>query len=273
MRNFSILLAAVAALALATTAQAQRRTKSFTVLQPQAQVELPLSGNDYLFGAVGVQHFDTKLEATPLFSGQIVRLGYEHFWNDQWSWGAVLNGQRVQNSTLYSSFYTHTLLPEVFGRHWNTFGSVNFRQRLAIGYNWPLDVANSGRFLAALRLDVDRIFPLGSSGLALRPRVAVEPEAYLRFQREDYEAKEPFLDFSELRGEVGVRLSPRFDFTPWVAWQNSYFIGQPQFNPDGSVKIPGGNGRIVQPVLGLDMRVTLGQRATDTSRRQLPTQY
>lgn len=274
MRIPFFLLATVAVLFSTTSAQAQRRTKGFTVLQPQAQVELPLSGNDYLFGALNLQHFDTDLEATPLFSGQGLRLGYEHFFNDQWSWGAVLNGQRVQGTSLYSpATYSHLLLPEVFGRHWNTLGSVNFRQRLAIGYNWPLDVAASGRFLSSLRLDVDRVFPLGSSGLALRPRLAVEPVAYLRFQREDFEAKEPFLDFSELRGEVGVRLSPRFDFTPWFAWQNSYSIALPQYNADGTVKIPGGNSRYVQPTVGLDMRVTLGNTARNTERRQLPTQY
>jgi hypothetical protein len=273
MRNLPALLAATAVVGLTSTVQAQQRIKGATALQPQAQLELPLSGNDYVFGAVGLQHFDTGLEETPLFSGQSVRLGYEHFWNDQWSWGAVVNGQRVENNTGYSSFYTHLLLPEVFGRHWNTFGRVNFRQRLAIGYNWPLDVTNSGRFLAALRLDMDRIFPLGNTGFALRPRVAFEPVAYLRFQREDYEAKEPFLDFSELRGEVGVRLSPRFDFTPWFAWQNAYNIALPQYDANGNVKIPGGNSRFVQPVLGLDMRVTLGAAAGSAERRQLPTQY
>lgn len=274
MRTSFLFLAAAVVLCSITSAQGQGRTKGFTVLQPQAQVELPLSGNDYLFGAFNVQHFDTNLEATPLFPGQGLRVGYEHFFNDQWSWGAVLNGQRVKSASFYSpAAYSHFLLPEVFGRHWNTLGKVNFRQRLAVGYDWPLDVANSGRFLASLRLDVDRVFPLGSSGLALRPRVAVEPVAYLRFQRDDNEAREPFLDFSELRGEVGVRLSPRFDFTPWFSWQNSYSIALPQYNADGTVKIPGGNSRYVQPVLGLDMRVTLGNTARNAERRQLPTHY
>ncbi|RSK35249.1 hypothetical protein [Hymenobacter metallilatus] len=274
MRVYPLLLATVAVLFSASSVQAQRRTKGFTVLQPQVQAELPLSGNDYLFGALNLQHFDTDLEATPLFSGQGLRLGYEHFFNDQWSWGAVLNGQRVQTTSFYSAAsYSHFLLPEVFGRHWNTLGSVNFRQRLAIGYTWPLDVANSGRFLASLRLDVDRIFPLGSSGLALRPRLALEPVTYLRFQRDANEAKEPFLDFSELRGEVGVRLSPRFDFTPWFSWQNSYSIALPQYNADGTVKIPGGNSRYVQPAVGLDLRITLGKNAGSAERRQLPTQY
>ncbi|RSK46003.1 hypothetical protein [Hymenobacter perfusus] len=274
MRSIVLSLSALLVVTACFSAQAQRRTKGASVLQPQAQVELPLSGNDYLFGAVNLQHFDTDLEGTPLFSGQGLRLGYEHFFNEQWSWGAVINGQRVQSNSLYAaSSYTHVLLPEVFGRHWNTFGSVNFRQRLAVGYNWPLDVTNAGRFLASLRLDVDRVFPLGSTGFALRPRVAFEPVAYLRFQRDEFEAKEPFLDFSELRGEVGVRLSSRFDFTPWFAWQNAYNIALPQYNADGTVKIPGGNVRFVQPTLGLDLRLTLGKSAGSAERRQLPTQY
>ncbi|WP_426493158.1 hypothetical protein [Hymenobacter sp. 102] len=264
MRYFLIGLLASASLFGASSALAQRRFVSDLMVLPQVQAEYSLKGDDYVFAAFNlIPNIYSNTSVGSTFLGGEFRIGYEHLWNTSWSGGGRL---------FASSLEYEQLEPELFVRHWNAFGSVNFRQRLGLRYRIPLSGPEE-RALAGLRLDVDRIFPLGSSGLALRPRIAVEPVAYLRFQREDYEAKEPFLDFSELRGEVSVRLSPRFDFTPWVAWQNSYFIGQPQFNPDGSVKIPGGNGRIVQPVLGLDMRVTLGQRATDTSRRQLPTQY
>ena len=250
------------AILLLTAGQAiaQRRTVGDVVVQPQVQGEYSLHGDDYVF--VGFNLL-TNGSSGSTFAGGQLRAGYEHFWNQQWSWGT-----RVE----VSHYSQNILTPEVFARHWNTFGSVNFRQRLGLRYRIPFDDSQE-RALVGLRLDVDRIFPVGSSGLMLRPRLSAEPIAYLRFQREDYEAKEPFLDFSELRGEVGVRLSSRFDFTPWFSWQNSYNIALPQYNADGSVKIPGGNSRYVQPVLGLDLRLTLGQPADNTERRQLPTQY
>ncbi|MCA8831666.1 hypothetical protein [Hymenobacter pini] len=270
MRKLSFFLTMMAVLSLAAGAQAQRRYVSHTALQPQVIAEIPLAGDDYVFGALGLLRDGYS---TSYFSGARLRAGYEHFQNQHWSLGTTLD---VKVDPLWSigevsTEYTQ-LTPEVFARHWGLLGQFNFRQRGALRYVAPLS-QNKARFQAALRLDVDRIFPLSSGGLALRPRVALEPVAYLRFQRDETEAKERFLDFSELRGEIGVRLSPRFDFTPWFSWQNTYFIAQPQFNPDGSVKIPGGNGRIVQPVVGLDMRVTLGPRAKETERHQLPTQY
>lgn len=270
--RFTILSVGVLlSVAASTSVQAQRRIRVPAVYQPQAQVEMPLSGDNYLFGAFNLQHFDTGLAQVPTFSGQGFRLGYEHFGSPAWSWGATLEGQRYRYFTNLSAEYF--LAPELFGRHWNTFGQVNFRQRLGVSFAGPLEEYSSGRALASLRLDVDRVFPLGTGGVALRPRIAFEPVAYLRFQRDDFEAKEPFLDFSELRGEVGVRLSSRFDFTPWFAWQNAYSIALPQFDANGNLKIPGGNSRAVQPTVGLDLRITLGNSAGSTERRQLPTQY
>ncbi|WP_354582117.1 hypothetical protein [Hymenobacter sp. UYP22] len=251
-------------LSLVASAQAQRRTVGDLTLLPQVQGEYSLRGDDYVFAAFNlIPNIYSYSPSGSTFAGGEIRVGYEHFWNNQWSGGGRL---------FLSQLGGRQLEPEVFARHWNTWGTVNFRQRLGLRYRIPLDGPEE-RALAALRLDVDRVFPLGSSGLALLPRLAVEPVAYLRFQREDYEAKEPFLDFSELRGEVGVRLSPRFDFTPWFSWQNSYSIALPQYNADGTVKIPGGNSRYVQPILGLDMRVTLGNGVKSAERRQLPTQY
>lgn len=269
MRFTVLSLTALLVVAASIATQAQRRFRVPTMYQPQVQVEVPLSGNDYVFGAVNLQHFDADLAGVPTFPGQGLRLGYEHFASEAWSWGATLSGQRYKYFA--NSSATHALAPELFGRHWNTFGQLNFRQRLGVSFVGPLEEYGSGRFLASLRLDVDRVFPLGNGGVALRPRVAFEPVAYLRFQRDEFEAKEPFLDFSELRGEVGVRLSPRFDFTPWFSWQNAYSIALPQFDANGTVKIPGGNSRVVQPTVGLDLRLTLG--AGSAERRQLPTQY
>lgn len=271
MRYLPLVLAAALLLALPTTAQ--RRIRVATALQPQAQFELPLTGDDYVFGAFNLQHLRNQFAGTPTFPVQSLRLGYEHFISSSWSWGATLHGTRVEDVYRFGvpDDAAYVLTPEVFGRHWNTFGSVNFRQRLGLLYPIDLDETGSSRLAASLRLDVDQVFPLGGGSLALRPRVAVEPIAYVRFQRDETEVKEPFLDFSQLRGEVGVRLSPRFDFTPWFAWQNSYFTSLPQFDMNGNVTIPSRTIRYAQPVVGLDMRMTLGSSAPE--RRQLPTHY
>ncbi|AHJ99139.1 hypothetical protein [Hymenobacter swuensis] len=260
MRLPVFLLTAAVVLTLATSTHAQRRTAADLAFQPQVQAEVALKGDDYVYVAFNLVRTNYS---SGTFAGGQLRAGYEHFWNTQWSGGGRIFVTRYDDAVLE---------PEVFARHWNTIGQVNFRQRLGLRYNIPFN-SPTERALASLRLDVDRIFPLGSSSVALRPRVAFEPVAYLRFQREDFEAKEPFLDFSELRGEVGVRLSPRFDFTPWFSWQNTYSIALPQYNADGTVKIPGGNTRFVQPTLGLDLRLTLGNQAGAAERRQLPTQY
>jgi len=260
MRLPVFLLAATVSLVLATSTQAQRRTAADLAFQPQIQAEVALKGDDYVYVAFNLVR--TNYSSSTFAGGQL-RIGYEHFWNTQWSGGGRVFVTRYDDAVLE---------PEVFARHWSTLGQVNFRQRLGLRYNIPFN-SSIERALASLRLDVDRVFPLGSMGFALRPRVAFEPVAYLRFQRDEFEAKEPFLDFSELRGEVGVRLSSRFDVTPWFAWQNAYSIALPQYNADGTVKIPGGNARFVQPTLGLDLRLTLGRSAGSAERRQLPTQY
>ncbi|UYZ62941.1 hypothetical protein [Hymenobacter weizhouensis] len=273
MRHSILLLAA--ALLLALPSVAQRRLTYPTLLQPQAQIEIPLTGDSYLFGAFNLQHLNLPVVENPAFPIQNIRLGYERFSTSAWSWGATVNGQRDEYRKWAGSSaeVLYTVTPEVFGRHWNTFGSVNFRQRLGVQYLAFLNEADrANRLASSLRLDVDRVFPLGSGRLALRPRVAAEAVTYLRFQRDEDEEKEPFLDFSELRGEVGVRISPRFDFTPWFAWRNQYYTELPQYDVDGNLTIAGGTVRNVQLTVGLDLRLTLGS-APDAERRQLPTQY
>ncbi|GAA4377004.1 hypothetical protein [Hymenobacter koreensis] len=259
-----ILLAAVlAALAFPFTAAAQRRSVADPVYLPEAQVEVALQGDDYVFGSINLVTNNGNLGGT--FAQGQFRLGYEHFWNEQWSWGGTLTGAR-------GPVVTTTVVPELLLRHWNTFGSVNFRQRLGLRYAVPFDEEGvRSRALAALRLDVDRVFALGRIGL--RPRLAVEPVLFVRLQRDDEDVKEPFLDFANLRAEIGCRVSDHFDFTPFFAYQSAYSFVLAQFDANGNIRIPAGLFSSVQPVLGVEARVTLFKGEKSTERRQLPTQY
>ncbi len=75
-----------------------------------------------------------------------------------------------------------------------------------------------------------------------------------------------------MRAEVGVRVSPRFDFTPWLASQTSYLNALPQYDIDGN-QISGGPTNLLTPVVGLDLRLTLFRGGAPFERRQLPTQH
>ncbi|HEX8428516.1 hypothetical protein [Hymenobacter sp.] len=250
---------------------AQRRGVSSTLLLPELQTEFALKGDDYLL--VGLR--------APLFTASPgvdlqrlgLNLGYERFWDQQWSGGATLrleffNGYRGGGDV--GRLYTD-LVPELFVRHWNTLGAFNFRQRLGVDYYVPGGERGESRASTHLRLDLDRLFPLGGK-TAIRPRLAYEAAAYLRLQRDDDELKERVIDFGALRGEVGVVLSPRFDFTPWVASQTVYLNTLPQYDSMGN-QTSGGRTNLVSPVVGLDVRLTLFRGGTPFERRQLPTQH
>ncbi|GAB3305232.1 hypothetical protein [Hymenobacter tenuis] len=271
MRILPVLLAALALLTSAS-AKAQRRATGNLGLLPEVQAEVALSGDDYVLLALRAPIQTGTFRGTQL--DQVgVRVGYESFWSDQWSWGAELRADSYD--TYRSSDATDIqvdIRPQVFLRHWATLGSVNFRQRLGLEYWIPGETGPQSRALANLRLDVDKVFALNER-VALRPRISVEPQAYLRFQRDEDELKERVIDFSSLRGEVGVRLSPRIDFTPWFAWQSNYYFSLTQTDSNGTITIPGGKGRYTQPILGLDLRMTLGGNAQNADRRQLPTQH
>ncbi|TGD81320.1 hypothetical protein [Hymenobacter wooponensis] len=263
-----------ALLLAALTATAQRRLTSNTALQPELQAELALQNNDYLL--VGVSALNVNGAGTT-FSGGQLRLGYEHFWSEQWSGGATLRLLR-QYGQGYGDFLGQpgNIVPGVFVRHSGKISSFNFGQRLGVEYGIStVDVLSiierNNRASARLRLDVDRIFPLGET-VALRPRVAYEAAAYLRFQRDENQVKERTIDFGVLRAEVGVRLSPHVDVTPWVASQTAYTVFVAQYDAQGR-QVSGGRTNLVTPVVGLDARFTLFSGDAAQERRQLPTQH
>jgi hypothetical protein len=160
--------------------------------------------------------------------------------------------------------------PELYVRHWNTLGGFNFRQRLGLEYNIP-GGASQSRALARLRLDLDRVVPVGR--VLLRPRLAYEGLAFLRLQRDQNEPKERVIDFTALRAEAGVRLSDHFDFTPWFAHQSAYAFVLPQTDAKGTLTIPGGRRNFITPAIGVDVRYTLFKGKQVFERRQLPTQH
>lgn len=257
---------------LATAATAQRRITGFTTLLPEAQAELALTGDDYALAAFNLGSNAGNYGST--ISTAQLRLGYEHFWNERWSGGGLLN------VTSYDIGYNdnsgrsrdYIITPEAFVRHWNTLGNFNFRQRLGVEYQMPLAAGAESRALTRLRLDLDRVFPLGST-LALRPRISYEAAAFLRLQRDEDELKERVIDFGNLRGEIGVRVSPHFDFTPWVASQTEYYNTVVQKDANGNITNNGGRFNKIMPVIGLDLRFTLFKGGSVFERRQLPTQH
>jgi len=266
---FASLLAAL--LLTATVATAQRRTVNSIRMLPQLQAEYALHGDDYLLlnlrGPIGTA--GDGLERLG------VLVGYERFWNTQWSGGATLgiDTYRVNlDGGNLNGLYTD-LTPELFVRHWNTFGGFNFRQRLGVTYVVPGARGADSRALTSLRLDLDRLLPVGEK-VVLRPRLAYEGTAWLRFQRDEAtQAKERFIDFGYARAEVGVRLSNLFDFTPWFGYQTTYIFALPQTDYLGQITIPGGRLNLITPVLGLDARFTLFRGGRVFERRQLPTQH
>ncbi|MBT2556257.1 hypothetical protein J7E24_00510 [Hymenobacter sp. ISL-91] len=276
--RFSLLAAGAATslLALATKpAAAQSRYTSNWAVLPEVQAELALSGNDYVFA--GFNLLSQVRNGGSTFAGGQLRLGYEHFWNKQWSWGTTLRiGSDAGGS--YGDFLglPGNLVPGALLRHTGMLGKFGFTQRLAAEYAIVTNdsygnSSSNNRAHARLRLGLDREFAVGST-VKLRPRVACEALAYLRFQRDEDELQERFVDFGNLRGEVGVRLSPRFDFTPWVAWQTQYINALQQFDQNGN-PVSGGKVNLLTPTVGLDLRVTLGKHALNADRLPLSTQH
>ncbi|UOQ65620.1 hypothetical protein [Hymenobacter volaticus] len=256
----------------AISVTAQRRSVDDTRLLPEVQTEVALKGDDYLL--VGLR--------TPLLTGTAsgvevdrvgLNVGYERFWTQQWSGGATLRAEfydAYSRGGDVSKLYAD-VVPELFVRHWNILGGFNFRQRLGVEYYIPGGESSESRAITRLRLDMDRVIPLGEH-TAIRPRIAYEAVAYLRLQRDETKLKERVIDFGSVRADVGVIVSPRFDFTPWVASQTNYLNALPQFDASGN-QTRGGRTNIVSPVVGLDMRLTLFRGGVPFERRQLPTQH
>lgn len=235
---------------------------------------MALQDNDYLLLGLGAVAPRNNTGGSTFAGGQL-RLGYEHFWSENWSGGATLRILGGPNDG-YGDFIGQAgnIIPGLLLRHTSTVGGFTFGQRLGAEYGTTYDVLGSDvkdRALARLRFDVERAFPVGEK-VTLRPRLAYEAAAYVRLQRDDNELKERVLDFGNLRGEVGLRFSPHLDVTPWVSSQAWYINALPQFDGTGK-QVGGGRTNLVTPLVGLDVRLTLGPGATGAERRQLPSQH
>lgn len=248
------------------------------LLVPEAQAEVALAGNDYLLAGVNFTFLTQSLGST--YIGGQLRLGYEHFWNERWSGGATLRVLQGEDFAGYGDIIRlpGNVTPGLLLRHTGKIGSFTFGQRLgaeyAITFNNPVngpDSPNRSRALARLRFDVERQFSLNEK-VALRPRVAYEAVAFLRLQRPENSLQERVVDFGSLRGELGLRLSPRFDLTPWVAYQTSYINTLAQFDANGK-QTGGGKLNLIAPVIGLDVRFTFLRGGDSAERKQLPTQH
>ncbi|RFP63706.1 hypothetical protein D0N36_18040 [Hymenobacter lapidiphilus] len=276
--RFSTLAAIAAtsllALAIKPAAAQSRFTTEWTVL-PELQAEFALRGNDYLLVGFNLARPVGVNKAYDVDPGFQFRLGYERFWNPNWSWGATFRiGRNAYGGNGDFLNMPGSIVPGLLLRHSSQIGPLRFSQRLAAEYATSFVILGDSprnRALARLRLGLDHEFGLGST-LKLRPRLSYEVLTYLRFQRDEDQPKEQFVDLGGLRGELGVRLSPRFDLTPWVASQTSYMKALDQFDVNGN-RVSGGNFRFVSPVVGLDLRVTLGRAALDADRQPLPTQH
>ncbi|MDQ2794053.1 MAG: hypothetical protein M3Y12_08600, partial [Bacteroidota bacterium] len=265
-------LALLAAALLAYPAASQtRRTVSGLQLVPEAQAEFALDGSDYLLiSARGLQNTDNNgVGSNNRFLGfdqRRLSVGYEHFLSEHWSIGGTLP---------YISYNkTYALLPEVLLRHRSPLGPLTFGQRLSLEHNFPGQTGAKGSTNARLRADLEEAFAVGNA-VALRPRLSYEAATHLRaFSADDNpDVDERTIQFTSLRAEVGVRLSPAFDFTPWFAYQTQYSIVLAQTDVLGNITTPAGRFNSITPVLGLDLRYTFLNGQDAGKRQQLPTQH
>ncbi|HET9502305.1 MAG TPA: hypothetical protein VFO93_02105 [Hymenobacter sp.] len=255
-------------------------------LWPELQAELALKNSDYLLlvlhGERGTGQYAVR--NPPLgFDTRRALVAYEHFWNLNWSWGGTLRYEADGNFET-NSYYSNLVVPEVVVRHRSTiFGGLTFGQRLGVERQFlvsrqPLGFsAPDGQFWTRLRVDVERLFPLGAKadGLALRPRLSYMASTHLRLQKDDNAPAERTIQWTSLRAEVGVRLSSVIDFTPWFAYQTSYKQSLVFTDANGN-PVSGGKTNYVFPTLGLDVRFTIpsaGGSGAKTDHSQLPTQH
>lgn len=259
---------------------ATHRSVQSTQLWPQLQGELVLANGDYLLlGLRGQRVLSAQAGSRSLgFDTRQALGGYEHFGrrHPHWSYGAtarlvgVGSGQPV------------AFVPEVLGRHRApVFGGITFGQRLSVertfssGSTQPLDGGPDGQFWGRLRVDAERFFYVGGSretGVALRPRLSYEAATHLRLQKATNDPDERTIQYTALRGEVGLRLGPVVDVTPWFAYQTRYLETLPQYDVKGN-PTAGGKLNQVYPTLGLDLRFTLLPAGLGADRQQLPTQH
>lgn len=254
-------------------------------LWPELQGELALNNGDYLLLSLHGERVANRPDFgyyvnRPLgLDTRRLSLAYEHFLNANWSWGATA---RYEWDARYETNTAGDLLvPEVLLRHRSKiFGGLTFGQRLGVerqilvNRHYLGGPGPNGQFWTRLRVDVERLFPLSSTeqGLALRPRLSYAASTHLRFQKADTDAPERTIQFTSLRAEVGVRLSPAIDFTPWFAYQTQYRQDL-VFTDITGKPVSGGKANNVYPTLGLDLRFTILNGSNNTERVQLPTQH
>ncbi len=257
-------------------AQVRRQVGNLQVW-PELQAELALKNGDYLFlgvrGQRDVERSSSEGDSRSLgFDERRFTLGYEHFWNDNWSGGGTLRLESYGNERL-------ALIPEALIRHRGSVGPLIFGQRLSLERTFPNNAGYDGgsgpdgQTWARLRVDLEKLVPVGSGTLALRPRLSYEAATHVRLLRADTDAKERGIQFTSLRGEVGCRLSDRLDLTPWFAYQTNYYFTVDRLDANGNVTLPGGPFNQVAPVLGLDVRFTFFGGKEAFERKQLPTQH
>lgn len=277
MRRLVLILLVVGTCAATAAAQTTRNV-NYTQLWPELQGELALKNGDYMLVALRGQRV---LTSENYYSNRILgfdarqaTVAYEHFWNARWSWGGTLRLNGYGGSE-------QLLVPELLVRHRSpVLGGITFGQRLSvertlfINNHYLGSSTPSGQFWGRLRVDLEKVLPLSSdaAGLALRPRLSYEASTHLRLQKADTDTDERTIQFTSLRGEVGVRLSPHIDFTPWFAYQTEYLETLPQYDSNGR-KLYGGKVNDVYPTFGLDLRFTLLPTGTKAGRQQLPTQH
>lgn len=269
------LLLAFLVLGAATAAAQTTRSVRATQLWPELQGELALRNGDYLLLSLRGERaaVDNDFAGRRLgFDTRRARLGYEHFGRGAWSYGATL--QVVGDGRTI-------VIPEVLLRHRSPiFGGITFGQRLSLERSfggsggYALGSGPEKQLWARLRVDLEKVVPLGAdaTGLALRPRLSYEGSTHLRLQKDDLDADERTVQYTNLRAEVGVRLLPQLDVTPWLGYQTSYFISVPQYDVN-MVQVRGGKENFVYPTVGLDVRFTLLPTGTKADRQQLPTQH
>ena len=269
------LLLLVSSLASAQTT----RYVDFTELWPELQGELGFKNGDYLLVALRGQRVltgDNYYASRRLgFDANRLTVAYEHFWSPSWSVGGTARLESYIGEQ-------QLVVPEVLLRHRSpVFGGITFGQRLSLERTFPNNNGYAGgpgpdgQFWGRLRVDLEKLFPLGSdaaTSVALRPRLSYEASTHLRFQKADNDPEERTIQFTSLRGEVGVRLSPSVDLTPWFAYQSYYREDLLQYDSNGMI-LYGGKVNDVVPTVGLDLRFTLVPVGAKADRRQLPTQH
>lgn len=260
-----------------------RRVVQSLELWPELQGEIALRNGDYLLLALrGERSMYDHLVAPdrPLgFDSRRATVAYEHFWNQHWSWDGTVRYESA--ASFETNTYGNLLVPELLLRHRSPiFGGLTFGQRLGVerqifvGRNYIGSAGPNGQFWGRLRVDVERLFFFKGDimGFALRPRLSYAASTHLRFQKDATDPDERTIQFTSLRGEVGLRFSPHVDITPWFAYQTNYQQSLVFTDINGN-PVSGGKTNYVYPTLGLDLRFTLLPVSPGANRQQLPTQH